>query len=198
MQQAFNVFRANIASAQSMVGLYSGLSAATTQALDASDLLRGALVGSVSALDHLVHELVRIGLLEIANSTRSPATGSGKFSVSFTAVFTPRNDLGWLDAEIRQKHGWLSFQDPDKIADAIRLISNCEIWPAVAAAMSISSAKDVKDQLKLIVDRRNKIAHEADIDPGAYGQKWPISVSLTNDAISFVESVGSSIYTLVR
>lgn len=28
--------------------------------------------------------------------------------------------LSWLDEEIRKKHGYLAFQHPDRIADAIR------------------------------------------------------------------------------
>jgi hypothetical protein len=54
--------------------------------------------------------------------------------------------------------------------------------------------KDAKTRLKLIVDRRNKIAHEADLDPTSPGFRWPISSTVVNDAIDFIESLGDAIY----
>ena len=70
----------------------------------------------------------------------------------------------WLENEIREKHSYKTFQKPDKIAEAIRLISDKQLWIEVGAKIN-KPAKDIKQELSLIVERRNKIAHEADIDP---------------------------------
>lgn len=52
------------------------------------------------------------------------------------------------------------------------------------------SDKDIKQQLSLIVDRRNKIAHEADIDPSyGIGNRWNINQILVNDAVNFLEQL---------
>ena len=43
-------------------------------------------------------------------------------------------------------------------------------------------------------DRRNKIAHEADLDQGNPGERWPIDRPLVEDAIDFIESTIRVIY----
>ncbi len=105
--------------------------------------------------------------------------------------------MQWLDAEIRERHGWLSFQDPDKIADALRLISDQKIWNEVGGRIGMDAGA-VKMEFKLIVDRRNKIAHEADMDPSAPGARWPIDEALTKDAIDYIEKVAHAIFDVVK
>ena len=51
------------------------------------------------------------------------------------------------------------------------------------------SDADVKEQLRLIIDRRNKIAHEADTDPRYPGACWPISEPDVDNALGFIERV---------
>jgi len=60
------------------------------------------------------------------------------------------------------------------------------------------SAKDIKQELSIIVDRRNKIAHEADINP-AYnlGDRWEINEEDVNDAVDFIEQVVESIHSIL-
>jgi hypothetical protein len=61
-----------------------------------------------------------------------------------------------------------------------------------------SHAQDIKQQLSLIVDRRNKIAHEADIDPSYLGgDRWPIDELLVNEAVDFLEQVVESIHKIL-
>ena len=103
----------------------------------------------------------------------------------------------WLEAEIRESLSYKSFQEPEKIAEAIRLISNKKLWDEVANKMG-RTAKDVKQQISLIVDRRNKIAHEADIDPSlGLGSRWNIDESMVNDAVDFIEQVVESIHQIL-
>jgi hypothetical protein len=42
----------------------------TTVAIDVSDMLRAQIVLGVSALDHLVHEMARLGMIESAKGAR--------------------------------------------------------------------------------------------------------------------------------
>jgi hypothetical protein len=47
----------------------------------------------------------------------------------------------------------------------------------------------------VIVDRRNKIAHQADIDPTLdLGNRWPIDQLLVGNSIDFIEQVVESIH----
>ena len=59
-------------------------------------------------------------------------------------------------------------------------------------------AKDIKQQLTSIVDRRNKIAHEADIDPTFnIGSRWNIDDVLVGDAVDFIEMLVGSIHQVL-
>jgi hypothetical protein len=44
------------------------------------------------------------------------------------------------------------------------------------------------------LDRRNKIAHEADMDPTNPGYRWPINEALIRDAIDFIERIVQAIF----
>ncbi|MFN4146231.1 MAG: hypothetical protein ACK4GN_10440 [Runella sp.] len=56
-------------------------------------------------------------------------------------------------------------------------------------------AQDIRNRLALIVDRRNKIAHEADFD-FINGKKYPIDKLTTNDVVAFIEKLAEAIYSI--
>ncbi len=196
MQRALDQFSANLDRARNLSGLGAALSSITTEAIDLSDILRASLVLSVSALDNFVHEFVRLGMLEV-NAGKRPTTDAHlTFRVPLSAARTAMSDATqneWLDQAIQQAHGWLSFQQPDKIADAIRLMSSVSLWSQVGIELG-KPAKAVKVQLNSIVDRRNKIAHEADMDPTNPGQRWPIDSQIVREALDFVDSLATAIF----
>lgn len=199
MQPALEVLRDNLRRAESLVGLYISLSSRTTVALDLSDLLRAAFVMAISALDQFVHEVTRGGMLEIHEGTRASTPAYERFGIplaQLAAVSNPATARAALDLEIRQRHGHLSFQQPDKIADALRHVAPDGLWAAVALAMD-RDAKGLKQELSLIVDRRNKIAHEADVDPSYPGQRWPISPEDAQGACGLVGSIAENIFLYV-
>jgi hypothetical protein len=50
----------------------------------------------------------------------------------------------------------------------------------------------------LIVDRRNKIAHQADIDPTlGLGNRWNIDELMVGDVVNFIEQVVESIHQIL-
>jgi hypothetical protein len=192
-------FRENIVRVRDLVSVYKALKLSVTPAIDLSDVLRSALVLAVSAFDHYVHEIVRIGMLAaFANKRPSTATFLS-FQVSTTSVkqaLAMPSATDWLDLEIRRRHGYRSFQHSTHVAEAIRLISDLSLWDEVAQK-SATSASAIKEQINLIVDRRNKIAHEADMDPGSPGSRGPIDEALVEDSVSFLESVALAIDSLI-
>ncbi|MEG5136823.1 MULTISPECIES: HEPN domain-containing protein [unclassified Microcoleus] len=114
-----------------------------------------------------------------------------------SSVVKRLNNASWLEDEIRERLGYQSFQQADKIADAIRYISDKKLWDDVANKIS-KPAKDIKQQLNSIVDRRNKIAHEADIDPTFnIGNRWNIDEVLVGDAVDFIEQIVESIHQVL-
>ncbi|MCY7408052.1 MAG: hypothetical protein LH631_11950 [Alkalinema sp. CAN_BIN05] len=246
MQSALDQFRISISRVRDLIALHNSVKAQATGALDVSDMLRAALVLSVSALDYYVHEVVTLGMLEIHRGHRSEPKSSGnttqsafsRFSVSLgsarqdrltaidiaswleaeiqqtqgyefldqpqtvsnliptisSSILTKLNNTSWLENEIRERLGYQSFQQADKIAEAIRYISDKKLWDEVEKQIN-KPAKGIKQQLNSIVDRRNKIAHEADIDPTFnIGSRWNIDKVLVGDAVDFIEILVESIH----
>ena len=114
-----------------------------------------------------------------------------------SSVVNRLNNASGLEDEIRERLGYESFQQPDKIADAIRYISDKKLWDEVANKIR-RPPKDIKQQLNSIVDRRNKIAHEADIDPTFnIGNRWNIDEVLVGDAVDFIEQIVESIHQVL-
>ena len=199
MQASINQFRTNLLRVQSLSSIVDALESQTTQALDLSDILRAELVLGVSALDQFVHEAVRLGMLESYRGTRARTQAFLRFQVSLESAL---EGIGggsgeqWLDDQIRLRNGYRSFQTPDSIADAVRLVSEVRLWDEVGQRMGVSS-QDVRENLSLIADRRNKIAHEADINPSPYEELWPIDRQTVTGAIDFIESIAECIYMII-
>ena len=105
--------------------------------------------------------------------------------------------LGLMRKSVKSMGIWL-FNILDRIADAIRLFSSCTLWISVASELNLE-VEDVKTELQLIVNRRNQIAHEADLDsrtPG--GNRFTISPSDTERIINFIQDIGEAIYVVVN
>lgn len=242
MQSALDQFRVSINRVRDLISIHNSVNAQSTAVLDLSDILRAALVLTMSALDYYVHEVVTLGMLEIhrgqrpepKSSSNSSQSSFSRFPVSLggarqerviamdiaawleeemtlnntlkesytisellpaisSSIVSKLNRAPWLENEIRERLGYQSFQQPNKIADAIRYISDKKLWDEVATKLDMP-AQDIKQQLSAIVDRRNKISHEADIDPTfGIGDRWFIDESLVNNAIDFIEKVVESI-----
>jgi hypothetical protein len=197
MLSAIEQFRENIARVRSLGGLTQALVSMTTSAIDASDILRAQYVLAVSALDYYVHEVTRLGMLEIFDGKRQPPPAFLRFRISLDCLSSgnviSRNDF---DSEIRSQHGWIAFQHPDKLADAIRLFSDAKLWDCVSAEIGMKADK-IKERLKLTVDRRNKIAHEADMDPTYPKARWPIAAADVNGVVEFLINVVEAIHVTV-
>ncbi len=138
-------------------------------------------------------------MIESAAGARPKTDAFRRFQLPLGAVdlgFSGQPHDVWLGEAVREKHSWLSFQHPDKIADAIRLISSIKLWDEVGQEMGMT-AGDVKIQLEVIVDRRNKIAHEADMDPTNPGFRWPITQVMVKESLDFIEKVAEAVFRRV-
>ena len=199
MNEAIENFRVNIERVRNLGSLSNILDLQTTVALDTSDLLRAELVLAVSAFDHFIHETSRLGMLEIYRGVRPRTPAFSRFQISMEGVFQAIADStngDWLEQEIRSRHGYQSFQQPDQIADAIRLISEVQLWNAVGNAIGMN-AQIVRETLAMIVNRRNQIAHEADMNPSFPLSRWPIDGNMVNDSVDFIDRVAQAIHDVV-
>ena len=199
MSTAIESFRNNILSVRHLGALHDAVNSLTTSAVNCDDILRSQIVLAVSAFDHFIHELVRIGILESFAGTRPRTDAYCRFQVPLQAAHSGLAAGGesWLSEQVRQKHSYQTFQNPDNVADAVRLICPKKLWVEVGAALGISDS-NVKAQLRLLVERRNKIAHEADTDPSYPGQRWPIDKNLVDDATNFLSEISEAIFLITR
>lgn len=163
------------------------LAANVAGVLKPDELLRAEWVARVSALDLYIHELVAQMMLNIFE-TRRPTTQAYKaFMLASDTVDrirhapTSQEASAAFDLEVRRQLGIISYQQPEKIADGIRMCSSVELWNAIALHQGssqqdkVAKAKLLKRQLTTIIDRRNKIAHEGDLQPNAIPiTAWPI------------------------
>lgn len=201
MLNSLSVFRENIRSAREIAPLYDYLVANVLVPMNFDDLLRSQIVYSVSAFDKLIHDLVRIGMVDIFIGKR-PATAKylaerismGAYNSMSTATIPPKEF--YFEQQIVGMLKVVSYQDPDKVVDGLSYIwDEQHKWQKIAAAMAMD-ARIVKTELRLIIDRRNFIVHEADID-SATGRKRLISKTDCELAILFLENCGEKIVGLV-
>lgn len=194
MQQALNSFKECIERARHLGGLFSALSRLVTPVVDSSDLLRAQIVLAVSALDYFIHEITLHGMIETFEGNRPATDAFLKYKVSGSVCLAMvGQEVTAFMNDVKERNSFLSFQQPEKIAEAIRMFHGQPLWRGVAVRLG-NSESTVKDQLRLVVERRNKIAHEADIDPSFPGVRWPITLQDTMDSITFIERVGQAIF----
>ncbi|MEU8333774.1 hypothetical protein [Micromonospora sp. NPDC048839] len=188
------MFRKNMAYARNLSATAIALARQVTTAINTDDLLRASLVQGVSAFDHFIHEEVCARMILTQQGSHPMAKGYVRFRVSLDSVnqALAGSGVSWLESEIREQHGYLSFQNPDKVADALRLVTDASVWPAVGGHLN-RKHEDLKRQLKLIVDRRNKIAHEADTDPTPPRTRYPIEEPMVRQSLDFLEQLAEAI-----
>ena len=167
-----------------------------TPAVDLSDTYRGAYAFGVGALDNYVHNVVREQVMKILSGSRNAPRTAASFRIpswlhqDLTVITSRSEALLSADRYVQETLGRQTFQKSGDIADAIRLVSSQAFW--LTQYGDTNSAKYAKAQLDLIVDRRNKIVHEADIDPSTL-EKWPIDNSMVLNALDYIARVADKI-----
>lgn len=196
MQKVIEQFNLNIERIKTLHSLYLTFKNQVTNLIDVSDILRAEIVLLVSSVDFYVHEIVRVGMLEVFTGNRIETPSFQNYNISLKsireAILEPENS-SWLEREIIQRHSWKSFQQADKINEALKLITINDFWNKAASILRLD-IPSLKSKLNLIVDRRNKIAHEADMDPSYPGSRWPIDENIVYDAIEFVEKLVNAMH----
>lgn len=167
------------------------------------DLLRSEIVYIISALDKFIHDIVKIGILETHNGLRLTTPSLNNFSInlgqmnSFLNPSPSTNSNQILENIIIENHKHLSFQDPDKISQALSLIwLENHKWYQIANHIGMTE-NNVKIELKNIVIRRNQIVHEADLDLFTNTTQNIIDSDVENSTI-FINNLVNSIYLLVK
>ncbi len=171
--------------------------------IDASDLLRWEWVLAVSALDKYIHDVVRIGMVEEFLGTRPKTNKYNTFRIDMSQymnlIASPAPELAF-ENEIKRQHGYLAFQHPDKLVEALSFIwSEEHKWVVISQHMTTHiSAADLKTKLNNIVIRRDQIVHEGDCFTAAVPlHQQAITESDVNDDISFISELVQAIHASI-
>lgn len=155
------------------------------------ELLRAIIVLAVSALDNYLHDFYRTEIVE-------GFLGTGNFNVKFEKIkvsikilreldsaFSEAEKRNFLNTEIRTMQKTESFQSPKSIEGIFSTINVKNIWTKLEVQIGIT-AKNIRDELGLIIERRNKISHESDWD--FFNQKKnPVERSEVEYVVDFIK-----------
>ena len=168
--------------------------------VDISDLLRWQWVQCISAFDKFVHDVVRVGMVEIFLENRTPTPKYNTFQIDIQTYGDMINNI--IDAsliferKIILKHGFLAFQDPSKVADALSYIWNeNDKWGKLSNLMGMSK-DDCTTYLRNIVIRRNQIVHEGDYTD-SLSRRQDIFLQDVIDIRNYILKLGQAIYDCV-
>ena len=218
MNNYLTLFDNNVAKARSLSTIYINLrDGVHIEDVYNNNLLKAQLVNVVSAFDMFIHGIVKKGVIEIFNKTRKETPKFQSFAFQAKTIlklievmspgFMPSSSDEIpdviLEKELSDKLSFMSFQSPDKVTDALSLIwGEPHKLQVLAADMNISGcntnekANNLKQELTTIIQRRNQIAHEGDINPAT---QLPRSIELSdvNKASDFITSLGHAVFRRV-
>ncbi len=202
MNNALNSFNNLIAQAHNSAGLFYHLQQKRI-CIDASDLLRWEWVLSVSAFDKYIHDIVRIGMVEIFLGRRPETEKYKTFHMTMPVFSEIKNSATpnlAFEREIIKQHKFSAFQAPEKVADALSYIwAEKHKWQVISSNMITPiSESDLRTKLNNIVLRRNQIVHEGDCIPSVIPQQQQVITDAdAQDVIEFISDLVNSIHVSV-
>lgn len=201
MKYAYNRFVKLVEETENVYAIYRFLTQKEKVPLDISDLLRWQWVQYVSALDKVVHDLVRIGMIDIFEGRRQRTDKYNTFQIDIQTYQNIHD--GRVDASIAfeniiiQKHNFLAFQAPSKISDALAYISKePDKWKRISGLMGMSK-EQCTTYLKNVVIRRNQIVHEGDYTD-ILSRRQDIFEQDVLDIKEFILKLGKAIYDVAK
>ena len=201
MNTAYDAFCAIIQDTRNSDVVYDYLDNIVKPPYDYSDLLRWQWAQSVSALDKLIHDLIRIGMVQTYQGLRTPTAKYRSFTIDMDCL-AQMNQMPLLavtifEAQIVHKLTFQSYQEPIKISDGLSLIwDETNKWKRISVSMGLDE-NYLNIKLKNISIRRNQIVHEGDYS-NALLQRQAITHTDTSDVVDFIFSLGTTIYNLVK
>ena len=163
-------------------------------ALDSTALLRAEYVLIISAFDSYLHNVVRKKLSN--NFLAGELSGCDiKLSLESFSIINSATNINekkqLLDLEIRKALEKDSYQSPKSVDYAMDAIGIKKIWRKSESVFN-DTGEHIKDQLSLIIKRRNQIAHESDID-FLSGELRTIDSQTVDECRNFITKLVTSI-----
>lgn len=161
------MWEANYANVKHMHWLHEQL-CSLLPAMDITDILRSEYVLIVSAFDCYVHDVVLEGMGKMFTLSKPSNKHYEDFNIPMSTVkqLMSASDQITRDqifyASIKRLLSKDSYQSPKSIEYAMGILDVKKIWTEVSKKLGIP-LEDVRKKLGIVIQRRNKIAHEADI-----------------------------------
>lgn len=197
MTNAYTKFESNIASASILERIFEYLSKKTLP-FEPDELLRAEYVMLVGAFDCYVHDFVRERMVMAFKTPSTIPDKTRDYKVSLGVMMdiisetNPISQMQMLENEIKKTESAFSYQSSSSVEYVLGMVGFKKIWTTL---WSKNDAATKKNQLNLIVRRRNQIAHEADMDY-ATNTKNIISLSDVVDAKDFLTDMTKRIDNL--
>jgi len=178
-----------------------------------SELLRSALVAAVSALDRYLHDLVVEHSWKLLS--RKEEHIPTELSKLQLPILTTKKALKKLRGDPKSRPGYIvkkavqenlhrqfTFQNPDSVVQACRMLGVEDLWALAASRMPGRPDKEhVVSTLKNIAMRRNQIVHEADlirkIKPKTITTR-SIKLAETREHVEWIRSLVAAIDAVVK
>lgn len=193
MRNPRNTWNANLQNIKRMHWLHKQL-VNIVPAMDISDILRSEYVLIVSAFDCYIHDVVLQGMSEMFWGNRIECKNFTDFCIPMSTVkkLLETSDVSVREsiynASVKKILSKDSYQSPKSVEFALSMVNMKKIWSKVGKKIGMST-EDVKTNLGLIILRRNKIAHEADIENLVSMKKSEIERTDVEEVISFLDNV---------
>lgn len=197
MTKAFDKFEANIRSASILERIYEYLSKKTLP-FEPDELLRAEYVMVVSAFDCYVHDYVRERMVKAFNAPATMPDKTRDYKVPLGVMMdimnetNPISQMQLLENAIKKAESAFSYQSSSSVEHVLGLVGFKKIWSTMYGS---PAGGNKKNQLDLVVRRRNQIAHEADMDY-ATNTKNAITLADVIDAKAFLVDLSQHIDNL--
>lgn len=192
--QAFRTFSLAFDRVLGQMHIGRALHGSALAGVDMTESFRASIVLAVSALDSYVHNLCVEGIVEAFANTRPRNSHFRDVRVGLIAAEAGLHagTVNWLEGEVRSLFSRDTFQRPDDISKALRFVDDAsKKWVRISTRLGTTAAI-AKARLNSIVDRRNMIVHEADIDP-VWGSSRSLTADDTEAAIDFISKLVAAI-----
>lgn len=197
-QEAFNITMRRVDGLLGLHPVLHGIAGRPKQHV--SDVLRGALVLSVAALDALVLDSV---IAAIPTAVRDDQLGPNvakwvkEEPEAFLALLSDAEHGRKLAELCRGKLGQITFQRAATIEGVMMdVVRRGPPWGRAADILSATGgtwdADAVKTRLDEFVERRHRIAHSGDIRAGSTATQ-PIQLPYVQDATRVIKAVGQAV-----
>ncbi len=196
----------NLSYARRMVKAGRILTPFRSPTIDIDDFYRAAWVQAVAALDHWLHEEVlrRVAELTLQDSPEMPPQ-LRRYELPLHRVeAVRRGEVSLSEAvveHLRDKLAVQALQHPGKIAEVLKLVTEKKVWYETAGCINKEffqgrttfNEKTLRSRFLEITQRRNKIAHDADLIDGDLERRRPIDEAQVTDTIDWIERIALAI-----